>query len=69
MSRLMEVSRKIDHLLLVSSVCLVKIDFSLVLSTSLIHGGRGWSCNIHSKLLHGASNQDKLSLYRPSGLF
>ena len=41
----------------------------LVLRTSLIHGGRGWSCHIHSMVLHGASNQDKLSLCRPSFLF
>ena len=32
-------------------------------------GMRGWSCNIHSIVLHGSSNQDKLSLCRPSCLF
>ena len=37
-----------------------------LLSTSPIHGRRGWSCNIHSMVLHGAFNQDKLSLCRPS---
>ena len=31
--------------------------------------GEEWSCNIHSMVLHGASNQDKLSLCRPSPLF
>ena len=36
MSRLMEVSRKIDHLLLVSSVCLVKIYFSCYLQSPVV---------------------------------
>ena len=31
--------------------------------------GRVWSCNIHSMVLHGASNQGKLSLCRSSRLF
>ena len=36
MSRLMEVRRKIDHLLLVSSVCLVKIYFYLYLQSQVV---------------------------------
>ena len=36
MSRLMEVSQKIDHLFLVSSVCLLKIYFSLYLQSQVV---------------------------------
>ena len=36
MSRLMEVSRKIDDLLLVSSVCLVNIYFSCYLQSQVV---------------------------------
>ena len=32
-------------------------------------GTRGWSCTIHSIVLHGASNQDNLSLCRPLACF
>ena len=41
----------------------------IILYLSHPWGGVGWSCNIHSMVLHGASNQGKLSLCMPSRLF
>ena len=147
MSRLMEVSWKVDYFFVVNSVCLVKVSFSwyMYLQSQVVRfevweewwshqtldqgfwfepllfhhliffdkkllfyiaapfpppsppthtglqscvkwqhfGGQccdhgialhpgwvgGWWCNIHSMVLHGASNQEKPSLCRPSCLF